>query len=429
MRLLIVGASGLIGRTLAAHLANRGHTIVAVARGRPALSIPSIRWVPLDLRSAPSETNWLPHLEGIDAVINCAGVLQDNARDSTHAVHAAVPRALFQACEAANVRKVIHLSAIGVDRETPTPFSRSKLEGDQALMATRLDWVILRPSVVVGRGAYGGSALFRGFAALPVMPSTSFGGKLQIVQLDDLVATVTFFLRPDAPSRLVLEIAGPDRLAFDDVVAAYRTWLGWRPAMRIPMPRWLISAAFRLGDFAGWLGWRAPIRSTAEREMLRGAVGDPGQWISVTGIAPKSLAATLLAEPATVQERWFARLYLLKPLAFAVFSVFWIATGLMSLGPGWDIGMSLLREGGVTGPPAAATIIAGALADLLIGLGVAWRGTTRPALWAALALSLAYVVIGSILVPRLWIDPLGPMLKIWPVLALNMLLLAILEER
>ena len=50
-------------------------------------------------------------------------------------------------------------------------------------------------------------------------------------------------------------------------------------------------------------------------------------------------------------------------------------------------------------------------------------------MWAAFALSLAYVVIGTLLVPRLWIDPLGPMLKIWPVLALNLMLLAILEER
>jgi hypothetical protein len=50
-------------------------------------------------------------------------------------------------------------------------------------------------------------------------------------------------------------------------------------------------------------------------------------------------------------------------------------------------------------------------------------------LWSAFALSLVYVVIGTVLVPRLWIDPLGPMLKIWPVLALNLMLIAILEER
>lgn len=65
----------------------------------------------------------------------------------------------------------------------------------------------------------------------------------------------------------------------------------------------------------------------------------------------------------------------------------------------------------------------------LEALGHAWRRTTKPALYSAFVLSLTYVIIGSILVPRLWIDPLGPMLKIWPVLALNMVAIAILEDR
>ena len=183
------------------------------------------------------------------------------------------------------------------------------------------------------------------------------------------------------------------------------------------------------GRFVGVLGWRAPIRTTAQREIVRGAVGDPGPWISATGINPTALRTALAAVPATVQEKWFARLYLLKPLVFAVFSLFWILTAFMSLGPGWNIGLGLMEEGGVTGVSAKLTVVAGGLADLCIGLGIAWRRTTRPALWSAFVLSLVYVVIGTVLVPRLWIDPLGPMLKIWPVLALNLMLLAILEER
>ncbi len=130
-----------------------------------------------------------------------------------------------------------------------------------------------------------------------------------------------------------------------------------------------------------------------------------------------------------MQERWFAKLYLLKPVVLGVFSLFWIATALISLGPGWEIGLELMRKGGVTGTPAALIVVAGALADLCIGIGIAFRRTARPALYAALALSLVYVVIGTVLVPGLWVEPLGPMLKIWPILALNIVALAILEDR
>jgi hypothetical protein len=171
------------------------------------------------------------------------------------------------------------------------------------------------------------------------------------------------------------------------------------------------------------------MRSNAAAELVRGAVGDASTWTKLTGIKPKGLDEALSARPVAVQEKWFARLYLLKPVVFSVFSLFWIATGLMSLGPGWDIGLGLMHEGGVTGLAAPLTVIAGGLADICIGLAIACRRTAKMGLQAAFVLSLLYVVIGTLLVPRLWIDPLGPMLKIWPVLALNLVALAIVEDR
>lgn len=75
------------------------------------------------------------------------------------------------------MKRVIHFSAIGVNREQPSAFSSSKLAGDRALMARDLDWVILRPSVVVGWPVFGASALIRGLAALPVLPSMPGTGR------------------------------------------------------------------------------------------------------------------------------------------------------------------------------------------------------------------------------------------------------------
>ena len=428
MRVLLTGATGLIGTATASRLVKDGHEVIGVAR-RTQPERHGVTWLTLDMRDADRPEHWLPHLAGIDAVVNCAGVLQDGAEDSARAAHVTGPIALFAACASAGVKRVIQISAIGIDRETPTEFSLTKREGDGALMATELEWIILRPSVVVGRAAYGGSALFRGLATLPVIPRAAGTGPLQVVQIDDLVETIVHYLRPGAPCHVELEIVGPDRLSFDDTVATYRAWLGWQPARHIATPQWLLRALARLGDIAGWFGWRPPIRTTALREIARGAVGDPAPWIAATGIHPRSLAAALAAEPATVQERWFACLYLLKPLVFCVLVLFWIATGVVSLASGWQTGMELMHQAGLTGFLAPLTIVAGALADLCIGVGIAFRRTARPALWAAFALSVAYMVIGTILVPQLWSDPLGPLLKIWPILALNLVAIAILEDR
>ena len=182
-------------------------------------------------------------------------------------VHAEGAAALFAACEQAGVRRMVQISAIGVDRGAATAFARTKLAGDEALMARNLDWAILRPSVVVGRQAYAGSALFRGLAALPILPRLADAGLLQIVQLDDLVRTVLFLLRPGAPSRLVLEVVGPERLSLEAVLGAYRRWLGLREARFVTLPSWLAHVAFRVGDLIGLLGWRPPPRSTRARTI------------------------------------------------------------------------------------------------------------------------------------------------------------------
>ena len=217
MRVLLTGATGLIGSAVLAALGSEGHEVVAVVRsagsgGRlpaAASASPSISPGPSARRLAAAPGR---HRRGRQLRRRAAG--QPARFDGAACMWTAPPPcsrpASRRACGA-----IVHISAIGVDRGATTAFARSKRVGDQALMGRDLDWVILRPSVVVGRAAYGGSALFRGLAALPVLPSVAGTGLLQVVQLDDLVATVLLLPAPDAPARIALEIAGPERLSLD----------------------------------------------------------------------------------------------------------------------------------------------------------------------------------------------------------------------
>lgn len=426
-RVLLLGASGLIGSAVLARFGAEHVAVRAVARGlAPKLAPRGHEWRALDLTALVEPDAWLPHLQGIDVVVNCAGVLQG---EGAQAVHVDSARALYAVCERAGVRRVVHLSAIGVDRGTLSEYSATKRAGEEALMATALEWVVLRPSMVVGRAAYGGSALFRGLAALPVVFEFPDAGPLQIVQLDELVATIVALSRHGAPARIALDIVGPERLELPAVVDTFRSWLRLTPAPHWRVPRWLAMLGYWKGDVVRWLGWRPPIGSVARRELARGAVGDPSAWRELMAAEPTRLEDALAREPASVQERWFARLYFLKAVVFGVLALFWIGTGLISLGPGSERGLEYLFAGGVSGRFAEAVVIAGALADIAIGVGIAFRRTARGALLAAIAISVFYMIAGTFVLPVLWLDPVGPMLKIWPIIALNLVALAILEDR
>jgi uncharacterized protein YbjT (DUF2867 family) len=424
---LVVGVTGFIGAAVACRLHAAGARVVGVSRSPPKGAVP-LRHVRLDIARATDPAAWRQLIDGIDAVVYCAGTLQDGPGESLQAVHQSGPAALYRACADAHVRRVVHLSALGVERGA-TDFSRSKSAGDRALMESGLDWVILRPSVVIGRNAFGGAALLRGLAALPVLPLPAQAGALQVVHIDDVLDSVLFFLKPGAPAHLALDVVGPHAWRLDELVGLFRRWLGWRPAQSARLPRWLARLAFGFGDLMGRLGWRTALRSNAGHELLRAAPGDPSRWMRLTGIVPRDIERVLLMEPASVQERWFARLYLLRPWIFAICALFWFSTGVIALGPGWDNGISLMNEGGVFGWPAAAVVIAGALCDIAVGLAIGWRRTARAGVIAALIVTVAYAIIGTALVPRLWSDPMGPMLKVLPILALHLSALGIIDDR
>jgi uncharacterized protein YbjT (DUF2867 family) len=425
-RIVVVGATGLVGTEVVARLAALGHAVTGVARSVPR-TVGVVTWQRMDLAKAGA-ADWDSVLRGAEVVVNCAGALQDSPADDLGGVHTKGLAELVAACRRGGVARLIHFSAMGVGGEGPTTFSRSKSAGDEALMASGIDYVILRPSVILGHPAGGASALIRGLAGLPLLPVMPETGPLRPVALDDILETVLAYIDPRRPGRVVLDMSGPETLSFVELVRLNRRWLGLPPAREVAVPAVLAALAYRFGDAASQLGWRPAVRTTARLEVARGAAGDSRVWTEATGIIPRRIEAVLQARPPSVQDRWFARLYMLKPVIFVSLFLFWVGSGLASLGPGYGGGVAMMREAG-TGWLAPLIVAGGGIADLVVGVGIAWRRTTRRALQAGIAVTSAYAVAGTVLTPALWLDPLAALLKTLPIVALTLAALAILEER
>ncbi len=417
-------------------LAGAGHEVRGLgrsaARGRRLL--PGIGWIEGDLRAMTAPEDWTAALDGVVAVVNAAGALQDGARDNLRAVHDRAIRALVAACAAHGVKRFVQISAAGVAPgaapDATTEFFRSKARGDRAVRQSGLDWVILRPGLVIGPDAYGGTALLRGLAAFPLVQPLVLGEvPVQTVALADVARAACRAATGELPPGTEADLVTPEPEPLREIIDGFRHWLGIAPARReIALPGWAARLAAVIADALGWLGWRSPLRSTALAALAEGVRGDPAPWRALTGETLPGLRDTLAAIPATVQERRFARLYLALPLALAVLSLFWLASGLIGLWQ-WRAAAALLAPAGLPEDLARALVWAGSAADIALGLAVLVRPWARAACLAMAGLGLAYLVLGTILTPWLWADPLGALAKVLPGIMLALVTAAMLDER
>ena len=419
-RILVLGANGFIGAHVAAELARQGWRVRAGAR-RPddaRRRAPSHEWVRADFGDLTTAEAWAPLLAGVSAVVNCVGVLQDGGRDNTRIAHVDGPAALLAACEIAGVSRYVHLSAIGAEAAVGTAYGRTKAESERLVAAAALEWIILRPSLVVGRAVYGGTGLIRALAAFPgIIPVVGGEQRFRPVAMEDVCAAVVASVKPGAPARRIYDVAGAESLTLVQILELYRGWLGLPSAPVVRVPRVLAGPVIALGDVAGRLGWSSPLRTTALRQMDHGVEGDPVAWVQALKVSPRSLADHLSRTPATVQDVWHARLWFVRPVAIVTLGLFWLLTGVISFGPGWAAAVAILHEGGYG---AAAVPVAwwGALLDVVLGLALFVRPwTARIALTMAVA-TIGYLAAATVSLPQYWIDPLGPWLKVLPMMAL-----------
>lgn len=424
MNILILGATGFIGSAVAQELAAQGHAITGLGRnlGSVKRRFPLVHWVEGDLRDFKEASDWLALIDEIDTVVNCAGALQDTPRDDVSAVQDRAMQALYLAASGKSGIRIVQISAARSLAGSNTEFMETKLKADLTLARSGVDHVILRPALVLGRNAHGGSALLRALAVMPfVMPLAYPESLVETVSLDRLAETVALAVAGEFPNGADINLI-ESRTTLKTLVAAHRNWLGLPPVPVIAMPGAIVGALSEIADIAGRLGWRSPLRSTA---MIISKSGITTGQQTATGDA--ILPPDMLNNPAAVQDLWFARLYALKPLIILTLALFWIVSGIVPL---LAPGAAAARFGNMVPPDLAmAVTLTTSIADIVLGMAILWRSHARKAMLGILGLSLAYLVGATVIEPSLWLDPLGPLVKIFPSFMLTLSGLAILEER
>ena len=428
---LIVGAYGLIGCGIAQYLEREGHTIIGLGRdldaGRRVL--PTISWLEADLRSLTKASAWQPFLQGVDAVVNCSGALQDGPEDDLEAIHHHAVEALAQSCALANV-KMIQISAAGAHLDATTKFLVSKARGDVAIQNTGVHHHIFRPGLVLAKHSYGGTTMLRMLAAFPVFqPIAVPEAQIQTIALDDVAKAVNAALAGKIPEGFIGDLVEAETHSLREIVASVRGWLGFAAAKReVEISGFLLQAVAKVADVLAKLGWRSPLRSTAVKVLADGVTGIPTD-LSRLGLPPVlSLSQTLANMPARAEDRLFARMALVTPIVVSTLVVFWSLSGVIGF-IRVNEAAAVLTGAGWPHALAVASVLFWAVIDIAIAAGFAFRPYAKLTCWFAIAVSLFYLGASTLVVPHLWLDPLGPLIKVLPGMALALVARIALETR
>ena len=202
-------------------------------------------------------------LKNCDLAINLVGILYETKKQKFNQIHAQFPKLLSELCNKLGVKKLIHVSALGVKEGHPSQYMQSKLQGEKNIQDTFEQSVIIRPSVVFGPE----DKFFNTFAMLaqfsPVLPLIG-GGKtvFEPIYVGDVAEAIVKSLELNNSKLSIYELGG-ENYSFKELMQILLN--------EIRKKRFLISIPFGMAKFQSYFlqMMPKPLITPDQVEMLK----------------------------------------------------------------------------------------------------------------------------------------------------------------
>jgi uncharacterized protein YbjT (DUF2867 family) len=288
-RVTVFGGTGFVGRRVARHLSDLTATVRVASRHPARAEGGDVEQIVAD---AHDERSVEAAVAGADGVVNAISLYAEHKGDTFHAVHVEAAARIAMIAQRAGVKRLVHLSGIGADAASASPYIRSRGEGEAAVQAAFPGAVVIRPAVMFAPDDAFLTTILGLLRTLPAYPLFGDGRtRLQPVYVDDVAAAIAQALRqPQRPSP-IYELAGPRVYSYEELLRTIARAAGLRPVLvRIPFAFW--DAAAGLAEFLP----RPPLtRNQVELMQIDTTASDGRPGFGAFGISPRSLEEELKA--------------------------------------------------------------------------------------------------------------------------------------
>ena len=234
----ILGGGGFIGRYLVRNLTKKNYRCIISTRN-------SFQKGYLKTQATPGAIeliDWNPNnfselkeaIKNSDIVINLIGILYETRKQKFYNIHSTIPEVVAKACKESEVKKFIHVSAIGANDNSKSLYQKSKYSGEVKALNNFNKTVIIRPSVVCGTED-NFTNLFSKLSFLPVIPLVGINYKFQPILVNDVADAIVKAIETKNNENKIYEIGGPKIISFGDMVKSILKTIN-KKRFVVPMP-------------------------------------------------------------------------------------------------------------------------------------------------------------------------------------------------
>ena len=234
----ILGGGGFIGRYLVRNLTKKNYRCIISTRKAFQKGYLKTQATP----GAIELVDWNPNnfselkeaIKNSDIVINLIGILYETRKQKFYNIHTNIPEAVAKICSESNVKKFIHVSAIGANENSKSLYQKSKYQGEVKALNNFKNTVIIRPSVCVGtEDSF--SNLFAKLSFLPIIPICGINYNFQPILVNDVADAIVKAIELKGNEGKIYEIGGPKVISFGDMVKSILKTIN-KKRFVVPMP-------------------------------------------------------------------------------------------------------------------------------------------------------------------------------------------------
>ena len=283
----VFGGTGFLGRRVVRHLRESGATVCIASRHHGRADGGNVKQIRAD---AHDERSIEAAVACADGVVNAISLYVEHGSETFHSVHVEAAARIASVARRVGAKRLVHVSGIGADAASPSPYIRSRSEGEAAVQAAFPGAVIIRPAVLFARDDGFLTAILRLLRILPAYPMFGDGRtRLQPAYAGDVATAITQVVRQTKKPYPVYELAGRQDYSYEELVRSIARTSGLRPVlMRVPFAFW-----GALAGLAEFLPHPPLTRNQVELMQIDTTASHNLPGFGEFGISPRSLEEEL----------------------------------------------------------------------------------------------------------------------------------------